>query len=258
MKLNNNTILITGGSSGIGLEMAKEFLKRNNTVIVTGRNEGKLENAKSKYPDLITIQSDVSNPQDIKQLKEQIEKDYPDLNILINNAGIMRTINLQNHDMSDDALTQEIDVNIKGPIWMNNAFLPILHGKENAATVMVSSGLAFVPLPISPVYCATKAALHSYCISLREQYKNTGIKVVELAPPGTETELLASFDPADMEGTKAMPVDKLVSSFIKDFEKGKLEICPGQASQLRFMSRFFPGMIQKVLNKPVDRMHAQS
>jgi len=256
MNLNENTILITGGSSGIGFEMAKEFLAAKNKVIITGRNLERLEKAKQKLGDVEIIQSDVSNPDSIKKLYEQVSNEFPDLNILINNAGVMFTINLQDHNLSTDELTKEFDINVKGTIWMNDAFLPLLKKNENAATVTVSSGLAFVPLPISPIYCATKAALHSYTLSLRAQLKNTDVKVFELAPPATETELLADFSEEDMKGISSMTVQAMVADFLKGFSKDKYEICPGQSSQMKFMSRYFPGFILKQMSKTVDRMHA--
>lgn len=256
MNISGNTILITGGSAGIGFEMAKAFLAAKNEVIITGRNMDKLEQAKQKLGDVTIIQSDVSDPDSIKELYEQVSKEFPGLNVLINNAGVMFTINLQDHNLSAVELTKEIDINMKGTIWMNDAFLPLLKKNKNAATVTVSSGLAFVPLPISPVYCASKAAIHSYTLSLRAQYKNTGVKVFELAPPATETELIAGFSEEDMEGTSPMSVEALVAAFLKGLSKDKYEICPGQASQLKFMSRFFPKFILKQLSKPVDRMHA--
>lgn len=120
----------------------------------------------------------------------------------------------------------------------------------------MSSGLAFVPLPISPVYCASKAALHSYTLSLRAQLKNTEVKVFELAPPATETELLAGFNEEDMKGISTMSVKAMVSDFFKGFSKDTYEICPGQSSQMKFMSRYFPAFILKQLSKTVDRMHA--
>ena len=256
MNLNNNTILITGGSSGIGYEMAKEFLKEKNTVIITGRNDQKLQKAKNELNGLITINSDISNPEDVKKLYEQISKEFPTLNVLINNAGVMVTINLQNHSFSLAELTKEIDINIKGTIWINDAFLPLLKKNKNASTVIVSSGLAFVPLAISPIYCSTKAALHSYSLSLREQYRNTSIKVFELAPPATATELLKNFNGNDMKGITLMPVEKMVGDFLNGFSNDKFEICPGQASQLKFMSRFFPSFILKQLSKSVASMQA--
>ena len=146
MDLSGNTILITGGTSGIGLEMAKEFLARNNKVIITGRNQAKLDKAKETLEGVVAIQSDVSDSNSIKELYEQVSKDFPELNILINNAGVMFTINLQDHKLSPDALTKELDINVKGVIWMNDTFLPLLKSNKNAATVSVSSGVAFVAL----------------------------------------------------------------------------------------------------------------
>ncbi len=256
MNLSGNTILITGGSSGIGFEMAKEFRKKNNKVIITGRNEKRLQKAQDTLKGVFTIKSDISKPDDIKRLYQQAKKEFPDLNILINNAGIMSTINLQDHKLSASELTKEIDINVKGTILMNDAFLPMLKGNKNSATVTVSSGLAYVPLPISPVYCASKAALHSYTLSLREQLRNTSVKVFELAPPATETELLADANEEDMKGISTMKVQAMVADFLKGFSKDKYEICPGQSSQLKFMSRYFPGFILKQMSKTVDRMHA--
>lgn len=256
MKLNGNTILITGGTSGIGYEMAKEFIKKGNTVIVTGRDEQRLKKVKDKLNGVATIKSDVSNPDDVKALYEHVAKEYPGLNVLINNAGVMIEINLQKHQSSAMDLTKEIDINLKGTIWMNDLFIPLLKKNKNAATVTVSSGLAFVPLAIAPVYCATKAALHSYSLSLREQLRNTDLKVFELAPPATKTELLGAFNEEDMKGVSIMSVEAMVASFLKGLSKDELEICPGQSSQLRFMSRFFPSFILKQLSKPVARMHA--
>ena len=113
MKLNENTILITGGSSGIGFEMAKVFLAAKNKIIITGRNMDRLEKAKQRLGDVTIIQSDVSNPDSIKELYEQVSKEFPDLNVLINNAGVMLTINLQDHNLSANELTKEIDINIR-------------------------------------------------------------------------------------------------------------------------------------------------
>jgi uncharacterized oxidoreductase len=256
MKLSGNTILITGGTSGIGYEMAKEFIKNKNTVIVTGRNEQKFQKVKNDLKGVVTIKSDVSNPDDVKALYEHIAKDYPNLNVLINNAGVMTEINLQNHQLSSTDLTKEIDISVKGTIWMNDAFIPLLKKNRNAATVTVSSALAFVPLAITPVYCAAKAALHSYTLSLREQLRNTDVKVFELAPPATETELLTVFNEEDKKGLSVMSVQAMVASFFKGLSNDKFEICPGQSSMLRFMSRFFPSFILKQLSKSVTRMQA--
>lgn len=254
MQLNDNTILITGGASGIGLELVKQLSPYNNTILITGRDAGKLEKAKKLFPKIHTFQSDVSDPKAINALFEKVTKEFPALNILINNAGIMRTLNFhdQNQDLVD--LTQEIDINLHGPIRMTKKFLPHLKTKNSAAIMNVSSGLAFTPLPTSPVYCATKAALHSFTLSLRVQMKKTNVKVFELAPPATQTELLGEFDPEDMKGISVMAVDKMVAAAVAGLKNNTYEIRPGQSNQLKMMSRVAPQFILNQMSKPVDRM----
>lgn len=257
MKTNGNTILITGGSSGIGFEFAKQFLALGNTVIVTGRDEKKLSAMKAALPAVHTIKSDVSAPGEIEVLLKKVTAEFPKLNVLINNAGIMRTINF--HDAADlDGLTQEIDINLKGPIRLAMAFLPHLKKHGEAAIVNITSGLAFVPLPTSPIYCATKAGLHSFTLSLRVQLKNTRVKVFEVAPPATETELLSGMSAADRKGVQIMKVDDMVAASIKGLETDRFEIRPGQANSLKFMSRVAPEFILKQLSGPMDRLLAET
>jgi uncharacterized oxidoreductase len=257
MKTGGNTILITGGSTGIGLEFAKQFLALGNTVIVTGRDEAKLKKAKELLPNVRTIKSDVSRPAEIEALLKAALAEFPKLNVLINNAGIMRTINVH-EGAALEGLTQEIDINLSGPIRMAQAFLPHLKKQEAAAIVNVTSGLAFVPLPTSPVYCATKAGLHSFTLSLRVQLKNTKVRVFEVAPPATETELLSGMDAADRKGVQVMRTDAMVAQSIQGLADDRLEIRPGQANQLKFMSRLAPDFILKQLSRPVDRMLSKS
>jgi uncharacterized oxidoreductase len=257
MKTNGNTILITGGSTGIGFEFAKQLLEIGNTVVVTGRDEKKLQKAKSLLPAVHAIASDVSAPGEIESLLKKVTAEFPKLNVLINNAGIMRTINF--HDAANlESLTQEIDINLKGPIRMAMAFLPHLKKQGEAAIVNVTSGLAFVPLPTSPVYCATKAGLHSFTLSLRVQLKNTKVKVFEVAPPATETELLAGMNQADRKGVSIMKVDAMVEASIIGIGADRLEIRPGQANSLKFMSRVAPDFILKQLSGPMDRLLAET
>lgn len=258
MKSNGNTILITGGSRGIGLEMARQFSSSGNKVIITGRNEEGLSAAAAEISNLSTMQSDAGDPAQIKSLAEKVCAEFPETNVIINNAGIMKNVNLQDHELTPESLTDEIDINLKGPIQVVDAFLPHLKKVNDAAIVNVSSGLAFVPLPISAVYCSTKAALHSYTQSLRVQLSNTAIRVFELMPPATQTDLLGEFDESDMKGISVMKTDKMVENFIEGFVGDQLEIRPGQANQLRFMNRFFPGFILKQMSKPVDNMHRSS
>ena len=256
MKMTKNTILITGGTSGIGFELAKQLSALGNTIIVTGRDSVRLEKTKKLLPNVHTFQSDVSDLKSIKNLYSEVVKKFPELNILINNAGIMKTINLHETG-STELLTEEIEINLNGPIRMVQTFLPQLKIVPTAAIMNVSSGLAFVPLPTSPVYCATKAALHSYTLSLRVQLKNTSIKVFELAPPATATELLRdSMDSEDMKGISVMSVDQMVKVAVLGLQNDQLEIRPGQSNQLKFMNRIAPQFILNQLSRPVDRMLA--
>jgi len=239
MKLTGSTILITGGTSGIGLELARQLMERSNTILVTGRDQEKLDQAAQSLPDLHTFQSDVSDPAAIAALHENVIARFPALNVLINNAGIMRNLNINDlHDLSD--VTREIETNLSGPVRMIQQFLPHLKTCENALIVNVTSGLAFIPLPLSPVYCATKAALHSFTQSLRVQLAGSGVRVIELAPPGVETPLFRGEFAEEMKGQKAMEVSVLANKAIAAIEADALEIRPGLSNALKIMSRVAP------------------
>jgi uncharacterized oxidoreductase len=254
MKLKSNTILITGGASGIGYELTKQLTALGNTILITGRDQAKMDRAKAAFPKLHTFRSDVSDPEAIAALYEKVTQQFPELNILINNAGIMRKINVHDKAGSVEDITREIEVNLSGPIRMVKQFLPHLKTKPEAAILNVSSGLAFVPLPISPVYCATKAGLHSFTESLRVQLKNTKVKVFDLAPPATQTELLGDFDVEDMKGASVMTVEDMVRVAVKGMQTNRFEIRPGQANRLKMMNRLAPGFILKQMSRSVDRM----
>lgn len=254
MHLVGNTILITGGSTGIGFEFAKQLHKLGNTIVITGRSQKKLDEAKKKLPDIHTIANDIAKTGDIEALVQRVTQDFPKVNILINNAGIMKTVNLHNAVPSLEEFTHEIDVNLMGPIRLSHRLLPHLKKCSSAAIVNVSSGLAFVPLPTSPIYCATKAALHSFSQSMRVQLKGTNVKLFEVAPPATQTELLGDFDSEDMKGITIMKVEAMVASAIGGMQQDIFEIRPGQSNQLKFMSRVAPEFILKQMSKPVERM----
>ena len=247
MKLKGKTILITGGTSGIGLELARQLLAQGNDVIVTGRDQEKLDLAERALPDVRTIRSDVSDPSAIAALHADVLARFPHLDVLINNAGIMRNLNLNApRDLTD--VTRELDINLSGPIRMIQQFLPHLKTRNEAAIINVSSALAFVPLPLSPVYCAAKAAIHSFCQSLRIQLRGTSVTVIELAPPGVETPLYRTEFP-ELTDTKAMDVKVLVKKAVAGIEAGKLEIRPGQSNLLRAMSRLAPELMLKQMAK---------
>ena len=190
MNLSGNTILITGGSAGIGLTFAKKFRELGNEVIVTGRRLDKLEEAAAAIPGLHTIQSDAGSASDIAALASRIRKDFPKLNVLMNNAGILLYKNVAFPDADLEGLTVELDVNVAGPIRTVSALVDVI--KANRGTIInVSSGLAYVPLTCSPIYSATKAALHSYTVSLRFQLADAGVEVIELMPPAIKTDMTA-------------------------------------------------------------------
>ena len=248
MKLFQKTVLITGGTAGIGLELATQLLARGNTVIVTGRDEQKIEEAKQANPGLHAFQSDVSDPEAIAVLHAAVLAEFPELDTLVNNAGIMRNLNLnQGRDLKD--VTREIEINLSGPVRMIQQFLPHLKTRPGALILNVSSGLAFVPMSISPVYCATKAAMHSFCQSLREQLQGTGVTVIELAPPGVETQLFRGEFEKELKGQKGMPVNVLVEKAIAGIEARKLEIRPGLSNVLKLMSRIAPDFMFRQLTK---------
>jgi uncharacterized oxidoreductase len=248
MKLEKRTILITGGTSGIGLELAKHLLRRGNTVIVTGRDQEKLDAATQALPGVHTFKSDVSDPEAIAALHNRVLAQFPTLDTLINNAGIMRNLNLnQDRDLND--VTHEIEINLSGPVRMVQKFLPHLKTRQGALIVNVSSGLAFIPLPLSPVYCATKAAIHSFTQSLRVQLDGTSVTVIELAPPAVETPLLRGEFAEEMKREKGMDVKILAKRAIAGIESGKLEIRPGLSNLLKAMSRIAPQFMLKQMAK---------
>jgi uncharacterized oxidoreductase len=253
MKLRHRTILITGGSSGIGLELARQLLARDNTVIVTGRDSGKLRAAKESLPDVHVMQSDVSDPVAIRTLCDAVLAEFPDLDTLVNNAGVMRNVDLNlQHGLAE--LTQEIDTNLSGPIRMVQQLLSHLKGRPNALIVNVSSVLAFVPLPASPVYSAAKAALHAYTRSLRVQLQDTGVTVVELMPPAVDTPLFKDEFAREMEGQRLMDPATLARHAIAGIEAGKLELRPGPSNLLMMLSRLAP---QFALRQMVKALQVQ-
>lgn len=253
MKTSGNTILITGGSSGIGLEFAKQLSAKKNTVLITGRNQAKLDAAKKILPDLVTFKSDASNPEDIAKLAGLVTSSFPDLNVLINNAGVMRSTNFYRPNSDLKSLTEEVTTNLNGPIWMSHQFIPHLAAQKSAAIINVSSLLGISPLPLAPVYSATKAGLRSFTICLREQLRHTSIKVFDLAPPATQTDMVEVFEEADLKDFKLMNAATLVRTAILSMEKDQFEIRPGQTGQVHYLQKFAPGILLKVMRKSLDR-----
>ena len=246
MKLTGRTVLITGGSAGIGLAFALKFLELGNEVIVTGRRQSVLDEVKATYPKLHTIQSDVADPRQIAALAARVKEDFPRLDVLMNNAGIMLYKNLRTPATDLAGLMAEMNINVGGVIGMTSALIDIL--TANKGTVInVSSALAFVPLPAAPIYCATKAAIHSYTQSLRFQLEETGVEVIEIMPPAVKTDMTAELPEGD--GVTLITTEELVKQVFASFKAGAREIRPGQAKQLALMRRLAPGFINKQLWK---------
>ena len=253
MELRNHTILITGGTSGFGYEFARQLLALGNTVLISGRDPAKLADAKRNLPQVHPFQSDVSDPAAIRQLGEQVIGQFPALNVLINNAGEMRKLNLQDPATDLLDLTREIDINLAGPIRMVQQLLPHLRTQKTAAILNVTSGLALTPYPVSPVYGATKAGLHSYTQSLRVQLQGTSVKVFELLAPSAKTPLVdqfaADFKNSGVKESDLMAPEKVVAQTIQAMQRDAWEIYPGMATALRYLSRLAPGFMLKQLSK---------
>jgi len=189
MEISGNTVLITGGATGIGYAMAEAFLEARNEVIICGRREERLLEAQKRHPDLRIKVCDVAEEADRKALLEWATANFGNLNILINNAGVQRDIDFTKGVAEFLAGESEIRINLEAPIVLSGLFVPYLTGKREAAIINVSSGLGFVPAARMPVYSATKVGLHAFSMTLGHQLKNHGIKVFEVVPPAVDTEL---------------------------------------------------------------------
>jgi uncharacterized oxidoreductase len=218
MLLTNQTILVTGGASGIGLALAKRFHARGNTVIICGRDVEKLNAAKSQMPGLITLRADVSKADERTKLFSTVTRDFPALSVLVNNAGIQNQPPSLLEPQDWPAYALELAINLEAPVHLCMLALPHLANKPGATIINVTSGLAYVPIARMPVYCATKAALHSFTQSLRHQAKPANVTVIELAPPAVNTDL----------GGKGLhdfgePVDAYADDAFAALEAGTLE-----------------------------------
>ncbi len=188
MRMSGNTMLITGGTSGIGLGLARRFHAEGNTVIIAGRRQQLLASITAEHPGMDSVSLDMADPTSIRDAIAGVFGRHPDLDVVINNAGIMLPEALTDPRHLDVA-EQTVTTNLLGPIRLLAQVVPLLVAQPTATIINVSSGLAFVPLPLTPTYCATKAAIHSYTESLRVQLADTGVQVLELIPPGVQTAL---------------------------------------------------------------------
>jgi uncharacterized oxidoreductase len=253
MKVTGNTILITGGGSGIGRGLAEKFHALGNQVIIAGRRQSVLDQTTAANPGMKSIALNMEDPASIRTVAAQLAKEFPALNVLINNAGIMRTENLRDPQADLAAAEAIVTTNLLGPIRLTAALLPRLRQQPYSAIMNVSSGLAFVPLTLTPTYCATKAAIHSYTQSLRYQLQGTATEVLELIPPYVQTDLMdGASDP------RAMPLDQFIAEVMEivKTQPAVEEICVERVKGLRLAAAsghydaVFHGL-NEAMNKPV-------
>jgi uncharacterized oxidoreductase len=250
MKISGNTILITGGATGIGFAIAESFLEEGNEVIICGRRESRLLEAQKKHPEFHIKVCDVADRADQEKLVKWTSAEFPDLNILVNNAGIQRDIDFTKGASEFLNGENEVIINLEAPIIISGMFIPYLIGKKEAAIINISSGLGFIPAASMPVYSATKAGLHAFSMALRHQLLKHGVKVFEVIPPGVDTELNIE-GRSGRGGYKAgLKPEEFVAGIMKGFKNDVFEIGYGMTAGLINASR-------KELDESFRRMNSQ-
>ena len=235
MKTTNNTVLITGGGSGIGFALAEKFHAAGNRVIVVGRNEAALSKAAAALPGITTRVADIS----IAANRENLVAEFSDVSILVNNAGIQNNTPISESSPAD--IEHELNINFLAPVLLCRAFLPYLLQRDSAAIINVSSGLALVPKQAAAIYCASKAALHSFSKTLRWQLESSGIKVFEVLPPLVETAMTSG------RGKGKISPAQLAEEFWQAFQRDQQEILIGKTKLLSVINRLLPSVAEKIM-----------
>ena len=245
MQTTGNTILITGGGSGIGRALAEAFHRAGNEVVIAGRRQSALDEVTAANPGMKAITLDIADAAAVREFAARVVAAHPALNVVINNAGIMRPEDATAGPGHLDDAEAMVTTNVLGPIRLTAALLPHLRSRPTSTVMMVSSGLAFVPLAATPTYCATKAAIHSYALSLRHQLRDSTTRVIELAPPYVQTELLGAHQATD---PNAMPLGEFIAEvmgILRD-QPDADEVIVGRCKPLRSAAEGekFAGMFQ--------------
>nr|WP_312508025.1 SDR family NAD(P)-dependent oxidoreductase [Pseudomonas luteola] len=228
MNLSGNTIFITGGTSGIGRALAEAFHQRGNKVIVAGRRQALLDEVARANPGIDTIALDINDPEQIKAVVQTVIERHPTLNVIINNAGVMPFDNAASGALDDEQAVQLLTTNLLGPVRVSAAFVEHLKRQPEAYIINNSSILAYVPLAVTALYSATKAAIHSYSLSQRFMLRDTSVKVLVIAPPWVDTDLIhKSGDP------RAMPLDEFITEILEKLQSAETEVIVDRVAAFR-------------------------
>jgi short-subunit dehydrogenase involved in D-alanine esterification of teichoic acids len=241
MNINNNVILITGGTSGIGLELVRQLYEFDNKLIVTSSNQDNLEKLKVNFPNISTLICDLRDILSVRKFVDTCLNEYSDINIVINNAGIQNNYIWTEEKNGFEKIENEIQINFASPMQIIYGLLPILTTKQSSAIINVSSGLAFAPKKSAPIYCATKSAIHNGTKSLRYQLEKTSVKVFEIIPPLVDTPM------TEGRGKGKISTIQLVDEFINNFKKDKFESNIGKTKLLRYLQRISPILADNIL-----------
>jgi short-subunit dehydrogenase involved in D-alanine esterification of teichoic acids len=243
MRISGNTVLITGGSAGIGLATAKALLATGNTVIVCGRDPVRLEKAKEAVSGINVIRCDLTQDNDLADLLRKVQTDFPQLNILVNNAAMMHICDFVENSGGVEKIEEEVRTNLLAPMKLTSLLLPVLQQQTTAAIVHVSSGLAYVPVENLAVYSATKAALHAFSRALRRRLKKTNIKVFELLPPLVDTDLSRTLHMPKMRA------EQVAKALLRALERERYEVRVGLVKSLHVAGQFVPSLAELMLSK---------
>lgn len=243
MNLSKRTILVTGGSSGIGLELAKVLSNRGNKVLICGRSQEKLEKAKKLILNLEAFQCDLSSYDDCSRLANWVKNQHPNCSVLINNAALVHTTDLYKDDQAIVKANLEFQTNTLAPITLTKLLMPVLQESSDGILINVTTGLVYAPKAAYPFYCATKAALHSFTQGLRFRMKGSRIKIIEVMFPAVDTPWHRGHTPRI-----AISPEEAVQEMIVGLEKGKEEIYVGKVKLFRLMSRIAPGFALRKIN----------
>ena len=231
MKTSGNRVLITGGGSGIGLALTEELVRRGNQVIICGRRRNRLQAAQARVPGIHSRVCDISKARSRQALVDWVLSEFKQLNVLVNNAGIQRQVNFLKGSRDLGEADEEVGTNLIAPIHLSAQLVPHLRRKKEAAIVNISSGLAYTPLAVVPVYCATKAAVHSWSLSLRHQLRDTSVRVFEVAPPMVATELAGRRNKGE-DGKYVMSAEAVAVGVVEALERNQHEVALGAAANL--------------------------